>query len=404
MSDAAKSAEPGSERPIRDLRIRFWGVQGSCPLFPEAHEVAEYKRMVTLDVIERVLDDVKKHSANGRGATVEDVLGGPVSQERLEAFRRRLTLQELPVYGGDTTCASVETPEGDVLVLDGGSGIRNCSKFLLQRWPADRPREVHLLGTHEHLDHRSGLPFSQFCYVRPPFTMHIYGGYQFLHALDVRYGIFSRQINATTHLDDPIDYRAMMATFKGHELRNTQRPDFGPPDSVFWEVRDSTQTLRIGKLSITMFEVYHGTVRCLAYKIQHGAASFLFCTDHEVRHGLDPNDPRQAESAREEVRLSELCRGVNAAYFDGQYFRAEYDGKKGIGSTMAVSRVDWGHGCMEDIVERTSRCGIPHTLVGHHDPERTWVGRLEVDRWLAEQCKGKPFRIELAKSEDVLDL
>jgi hypothetical protein len=112
---------------------------------------------------------------------------------------------------------------------------------------------------------------------------------------------------------------------------------------------DAAQPLHINNTTVTAFDVYHGPVRCLAYKIQHGPASFLFCTDHELRHGAQPADPRQAESAMRDASLVEHCRGVDVAYFDGQYFRAEYDGNRGIGSTMAVSRVDWGHGCVEDI-------------------------------------------------------
>jgi hypothetical protein len=394
-----------ADGPISQMRIRFWGVQGSCPLFPESYEVAEYTRMVELDVLRKVMADINRRAGHGKGCTSEDLLGGAFSEPRLQAYLRNLAVEELPVYGGDTTCISVETPEGDLIVLDGGSGIRNCSKFFMQRWPADRPRNVHLFGTHEHLDHRSGLPFSQFCYVRPPFTFNIYGGYQFLHALDERYGIFSRKISSTTHLDDPIDYRAMMATFKGYELRSASRNDYGAGEGAeYWQVLDASQTVRIGNTTLSTFDVYHGTVRCLAYKIQHGSAKFVFCTDHEVRHGTDPNDPRQEESAREDARLSAQCMDVDAAYFDGQYFRAEYDGAKGIGSTMAVKRVDWGHGCIEDVVERSRRCRIKRTYVGHHDPERTWVARLELDRWLGEQSQDQPYKIMLAKSEDRLDL
>jgi hypothetical protein len=398
-------AAVSGELPIREMRIRFWGVQGSCPLFPESYEVAEYKRMVISDVLKRVMADIQRHTNHGTGCQVDDLLGGPLNEQRLQTYQDFLNLEDLPVYGGDTTCVSVENPEGDLIVLDGGSGIRNCSKFFMQHWPAGKPRQVHLLGTHEHLDHRSGLPFSQFCYVRPPFDFHIYGGYQFLRALDERYGIFSKKIGATTHLDDPIDYRAMVATFHGHELRNSSRTDFADaPASVPWEIHDANVPLHIGKMKVTTFDVYHGTVRCLAYKIQHGSATFVFCTDHEVRHGIDADDPRQGESARGESRFCAQCMDADAVYVDGQYFRAEYDGLKGIGSTMAVSRVDWGHGCIEDIIERSRACRIKRTFIGHHDPERTWVARLQLDRWLQEQCKGKPNKIELAKSEDTLDL
>src|SRR5271163_3498097 len=92
----------GPPTPIKNLRICFWGVQGSCPLFPEATEVEEYKRLVAIDAIQRVLDDVQRNSRGGTGCRVEDLLGGPASKQSLEAYQRKLGTADLPVYGGDT--------------------------------------------------------------------------------------------------------------------------------------------------------------------------------------------------------------------------------------------------------------------------------------------------------------
>jgi Beta-lactamase superfamily domain len=400
MTDAISSSSP--QTPIRNFRVRFWGTQGSCPLFPEAHEVAEYERLIAMDLIQKILRDVEECGPSG--CTVEKMLGGPLNTANLEAYQRRLGFSNLPIYGGDTTCLSVETADGNVLVLDGGSGIRNCSKFFIQRWPADRSRQIYVFGSHEHLDHRSGLPFSQFFYVRPPFNVQIYGSFQFLHALDERYGIFSRKLGAATHFDDPIDFRVMAASFAGNELRDTGGAHGRRGGHSPWQVRDVNEPIQVGGTTITAFDVYHGAARCLGYRIQYGPASFVFCTDHELRHGSDPADPRQAQSQAAEARLIEQVRGADAAYFDGQYFREEYNGTKAIGSTMAVGRIDWGHGCIEDIIQRTADCGIKRAFIGHHDPERTWVERLEVDRWLEKQCLDKPYKIELAKSETFFDL
>jgi len=396
------SAESG-EKPVKNLRLRFWGVQGSCPMFPEASEVIEYERLSAIELLSKVFGDVQRHAHDGQGCKVEDLLGGPLNQENLEKYQRKLGTSNLPTYGGDTTCVSVETADGDLLVIDGGSGIRNCSKHFTQRWPKEKPREVFIIATHEHLDHRSGLPFCQFCYVKPPFTINVMAGYQFLNALDERYGIFTRKISDSTHLDDPIDYRVMSSKFTATELRNPANPDF-PATAAPWPVQDFSQPIKINNTTITPFEVYHGMVRCLAYKIQHGPASFVFCTDHELRHGTDPNDIRQIKSLQADARLATFCQDVDVAYFDGQYFRAEYDGKQSVGTVQATSRLDWGHGCVEDIVERAKKCRIKRSFIGHHDPERSWMARLETDHWLTARCEGQPYHVELAKSEFVEDL
>jgi hypothetical protein len=403
MTDTGKTSL--GDASIKNLRVEFWGVQGSCPLFPEAHEVAEYERLAAVDLLGKVLRDVQAKGSDSKGCKVEDLLGGPLTSASVEAYQRRLGVSNLPVYGGDTTCVSVETAEGNVLIFDGGSGIRNCSKYFVRNWPNNRPREMYIFGTHEHLDHRSGLPFTQFCYVRPAFKINVLGSYQFLHALDERYGVFSRQINANTYLDDPIDFRVMEATFHATELRDFSNPPTRSTESFLnWTVGNVNDPIHIGKTTVHAFDVYHGTSRCLAYRIEHGPVKVVFCTDHETRHGTDPKDPRQIQSEQAESRLIKESQGVDAAYFDGQYLRDEYDGTKAIGDTMAVKRMDWGHGCIEDVIERVKRCHIKQTFIGHHDPERSWPARLELDRWLDAQCAGKPYRIQLAKSEDVLDL
>ena len=386
---------------IKNLRIRFWGVQGSCPLFPEVHEVEDYKTLVARDAIRRVLEDLRQRG-NGQGLSVEEILRGPLNEGTVAAYQRQLGITDLPVFGGETTCVSIETSDKQIIILDGGSGIRNASKFLLRHW-GSRPRELSILATHEHLDHRCGLPFCQFCYVRPGFHVTLYGTRQLLDALDQRYGLFSRQTTAQMHYDDPIDYRSMAATFEGVEVpRSDGQPQNDPPRH--WRMHEPGQLIHIGGTTVEPFDVYHGFTRCIAYKIRHKDVTFVFCTDHELRHGPHDDDPRQRQSLGAEKRLVEKCRGADLAYFDGQYFLEEYLGQKGIGATAPVSRIDWGHGCIEDVLRRCRECGVKHALIGHHDPERIWQERLELDQRLRAMQMGNGCSVELAKSDMVVDL
>src|ERR1700683_4405871 len=116
------------EPPIRNFRVRFWGVQGSCPMFPEHHEVEDYKRLVVQDVLNRVFKDIGRN--DGKCRTVEELVGGPLTPARVDAYQRKLGGADFPVYGGDTTCISIETAEGEFIVLAGGRGIRNCPKHV----------------------------------------------------------------------------------------------------------------------------------------------------------------------------------------------------------------------------------------------------------------------------------
>src|SRR5438552_3461379 len=152
--------------PIKNMRIRFWGVQGSCPIFPSLREVSEYARRIATHTLQRAFEE--------------------------------------------------------------------------------------------------------------------------------RYGLFSKQLKATMHLDDPIDFRMMAATFAASEIRTAGRThgDAKPP----WTVRENTDPIRVGSTTVTPFEVYHGPTECLGFKVRHGSASFVFCSDHELRKGNDPADARQVRS------------------------------------------------------------------------------------------------------------
>lgn len=405
---AVAGTQSSHSQPIKNLRVTFWGVQGSCPIFPTNREVMAYARQIAADAIRRAAIDLSGKLASGE-ATADYVrrLGGT---EAAAEYQQWLGLPDLPVYGGETTCVEVETSDGDILVFDMGSGLREFSSTVLRKWANRRNRVLHLFGSHEHLDHRSGLPFAGFVFAKvEPFTLNIHGTDKFLTTLDSRYGMFSRELTLASHADDPLDYRMMAATFKGIEIRrphsigaaNGKAAGGKPPP---WRTHDVTEPIHIGRTTVTPFEVFHGVTDCLAYKVRHGDVTFVFCTDHELRHGDDPTDARQAKSMACEATLIEQCWDVDLGYFDGQYFRSEYEGLRGIGLTPPVTRVGWGHGCIEDCVARARKCRVKHALIGHHDPERQWDERVHLDRELGRSCAGDPCRIELAKQGQTVDL
>src|SRR5476651_542741 len=100
--------------PVRDLRVTFWGTRGSCPNFPAPHEVEEFTRQVAVYSIVKALQDFAAKSQDAGGpVTIEDLLGGPMTQGSMEAYQRKLGLPDLPIYGGETTCIEVETSDGE---------------------------------------------------------------------------------------------------------------------------------------------------------------------------------------------------------------------------------------------------------------------------------------------------
>src|SRR2546429_7329616 len=103
MNPGAEGSEPSRHRVLAAtgsaMRLRFWGVRGSIPT------------------------------------------PGPSTVQ----------------YGGNTSCVEVRA-DGEIIILDAGSGIRRLGLALAKEFK-DRPVELALLITHTHWDHIQGFPF-----------------------------------------------------------------------------------------------------------------------------------------------------------------------------------------------------------------------------------------------------
>ena len=159
----------------------------------------------------------------------------------------------------------------------------------------------------------------------------------------------------------------------------------------------------LGKTRIQPFEVFHPDP-CLGFRVQHEDKVFIYCTDHELRHGDQPDHPLQIASQAAEDRLTDYAQDADVMYRDGQFMRAEYEGDQGIGVPIGVSRKDWGHSCIEDVVDMARACRVKQTYIGHHDPMRTWAERNWIDETLAERSAESDFSFELARAETVIEL
>ncbi len=389
---------------VRNLRVHVYGTQGSGSIFPSRAERLAIRRQTDQDLLALVFEDIARHAgASGRlDCTLSDLLGGPIGPKTLAAYAERLEVPEPRVYGGWTTCVRIETADGFDIVLDCGSGFRNCARDLQTKWGAQPERHLHLFGSHSHLDHTEGFDQAAVCF-DPRNHIHVYGNRQFLRALDFNLGIFSHAVAREVQgVQTPIFYGVMPATFSATEIGANTVVGDNPLNSAS---HDLAAAMRLGETTMTAFEVFH-PAPCLAYRIERGGRVFVFCTDHELRHA-DPahsESPDEQRSREAEARLIAHASNADLMYRDGQYLRAEYDGVMGIGGSGAVSRVGWGHSCIEDVIDMATACGIAHTLIGHHDPNRDWSERNWLDESMLRRTAGTTKRIEFARAETVIDL
>jgi phosphoribosyl 1,2-cyclic phosphodiesterase len=396
-----------AEADAFNLRVHLYGTQGSGSIFPGRAERLAFQRQSERELLKLVFEDLARHTdtTGELTGTLEQVVGGPLTSKSLLAYAQRFQVPEPRVYGGWTTCVWIETADDHDIVLDCGSGFRNCARDLQAKWGAKDERHLYLFGSHSHLDHTEGFDQAAVCF-DPRNHLHIFGNRQFLRALDYNLGIFSRQVaRAAQGVQTPIFFGVMPATFEAWEIGKgaSKDPVTIGQASLNAIAHDITEPIVLGGTSITAFEVFH-PAPCLAYRIEHGGRVMVFCTDHELRHGADPDHPDEVKSRAAEARLIQHATGADLLYRDGQYLRTEYDGLKGIGDSGAISRVGWGHSCIEDVIDMAIACGIRRTLIGHHDPNREWAERNWLDESMTRRTAGTSAHVELARAETVFDL
>ena len=244
-------------------------------------------------------------------------------------------------YGGNTSCIEVRLANGQFLIIDAGSGLREFGRWLIANDQKKGPLKTNILLTHTHWDHIHGYPFFGPAYIKGnEFTIH--GPVS--HAGNLEQ-IFSAQMDYTYY---PINFRATGATVSFKELKEG--------------------TVHIGDAKVTTYYLHHPTL-CLSYRIE--ADDRVVCTvfDHEPYTNIfskDGNlDTEEAQEAQEAVdmaneKIRSHIRDADLVICDAQYHgKAELDSHRG-----------WGHSSVETALEMCLAANAKRICFFHHDPTR----------------------------------
>jgi phosphoribosyl 1,2-cyclic phosphodiesterase len=261
-------------------------------------------------------------------------------------------------YGGNTACVQVTLPDGTILALDAGTGIRGLGLTLTQKAP-----RINILLTHLHLDHIQGLVFFAPAF-KPTAEIVVWGP----EAPDAS-------------LEDRIA-RYVSAPLSAIEVREL------PCDVSFREAPASEW--EIGGARVRAASVTHRGPT-LGYRVTAGGTSLCYIPDHEPALG--------AELATEEpdwISGFELARGADLLVHDCQYTDDEYSG-----------HVGWGHSRVSDALAFAARTEAARVLLFHHDPLHSddfldaFYGAA-LDRWA--EAGGRPDRLEMAVERREIEL
>ena len=275
-----------------------------------------------------------------RSARTSFLTQAPVSPARLKFWGVRGSIPTpgpgTVRYGGNTSCVEVRAG-GEIIILDGGSGLRPLGRELVAEFK-DQPLNLTLLLSHTHWDHIQGLPFFRPIY-QPRSHLRILG---YEGARSGLVNVLSGQMESPYF---PVPFGELPGNIEIVELKDM---DF-----------------QVGPVRVQARFANHPGI-CVGYRLFTEAGSVAFFPDNEphCRHrGTTPIAPTKGhgslEYARaEEQKVVEFLRDVDVLILDTQFGADEYDAHMG-----------WGHGCVDDAVAVALLAGARQLFLFHHDPD-----------------------------------
>jgi phosphoribosyl 1,2-cyclic phosphodiesterase len=228
-------------------------------------------------------------------------------------------------YGGNTACISLTGPDGRLLILDAGSGLRPLGHELMSR--RGKRLSADILISHTHWDHIQGLPFfkplsgkgNSFC---------VYGAAQEGVSLQE---ILRRQMDPMVF---PVPLEAFGAKVEVHEIVEGD--------------------VALGDYRVRAFRLRHpGTT--LGYRLgsADGGREIAYLTDNELGSG-----GRYPVSDDWRARLVQFLAGTDTLIHDAMYTEQ-----------FIKLRAGWGHSTPRQAVDLAAEAECARLILFHHEPE-----------------------------------
>ncbi|MBW2732911.1 MAG: MBL fold metallo-hydrolase [Deltaproteobacteria bacterium] len=222
-------------------------------------------------------------------------------------------------YGGNTPCIEIRAGK-EILIIDGGSGLRGLGNALLP----EMPLVVRMFFTHFHWDHIQGFPFFTPAFVKGN-RLDLFGSNKLTGTLAET---LAGQMN---YPNFPVSLNDMAAQIKFHDLREGEAVVCG--DAVI----SNTQLNHPGGV--------------FAYRVDFGGHAVVVATDTEHYSCLN-------------AKLVELADGADLLVYDAMYTPEEYAGDEGLSP-----KTGWGHSTWEEGVKIAQAARVRKLVLYHHDPD-----------------------------------
>jgi len=239
-------------------------------------------------------------------------------------------------YGGNTSCVEVRA-DGEIIILDAGSGIRLLGLALDKEF-GPRSMKLTLLISHTHWDHIQGLPFFTPTYNQKNLIRVL--GYEGARAGLAK--ILASQMETPFF---PVSLRELPSHLAIEELKEM---DF-----------------QIGKVEVRSKFANHPGI-CAGYRLFTSSGSIAYFPDNEPyeplklhlasRDGITEEEARDFAAA-ERAKMVEFLQGCDLAIMDTQYTDEEY-----------TKHIGWGHSSLSSVVSLGLDSNVGKLVLFHHDP------------------------------------
>jgi len=220
-------------------------------------------------------------------------------------------------YGGNTSCIEIRTDSDEILIFDGGTGIRLLGKQLEEEF-GDQPIRGHIFFSHFHLDHIQGVPFFRPLYnAKNHFTFYFAGRRDANLVMDALAGMMANPYF-------PVDMSKL------------------PCSREYVDLVEGTFDVADTKILVLPLDHPQG---CVGYRIMQNGKVISYCTDVEQGNGWSDKN------------LRILAKDADLFIVDSQYTPEELPEHYG-----------WGHSSWKQSIETAIRAGVKKIALFHHDP------------------------------------
>lgn len=223
-------------------------------------------------------------------------------------------------YGGNTPCVFIELDNGELLVLDAGTGIRKLGAKLFTS-----DRRVNVLLSHGHWDHIQGYPFFAPIYQK------------------------DREIRVFTC--DAGEHQQLCSLFNQMDGAHFPIAANTLPSNSQCIMNEQENFLEHYHVTLKKMPINHPGGGC-AFRIEENNLSCVYVTDNEL---FPPY-----KTATSYDQWVEFCQDADVLIHDAQYLEEDLPLKHG-----------WGHSLVSQVQQLALDANVKSLFLFHHDPDRT---------------------------------